>query len=394
MTQTSRGKLDRLRRTPAGSTLCALDGYGLRSPWPARPTLAPRTRFLFIGSRLCSALPSDPASRLGPGASLTLRLHQAGWRTCTSELSSMLGTPRVRVAARPSPRLASLPPTALRTARWDPVARSHTTRRPQARRFTPRLTRHPAVRTTAAERSLPVPGRPCLRGAGSSRSPPLPGPFADRRARAERQRVCRRIVPAGAATACPAPRRQGHPETGDLSARSVLAADPRESVYWALSPAGGSSSLNRHARRAARGSGGLPDRHQWPGADRQGLPATGRAPRGSRGRGAERPRRAVPAGPSTAPRFALRPPRSRRARRRSVDPPRRRARDALHAGAGTGGDPLGRERGRSRSRGHGLLHDAGGRVGPPRRGGRAGHHLGALGRRRSHRVLRRQPRAV
>ena len=38
----------------------------------------PRIRFLFIGSRLCSTLPSDPASRRRPCASLILHRHQAG----------------------------------------------------------------------------------------------------------------------------------------------------------------------------------------------------------------------------------------------------------------------------------------------------------------------------
>src|SRR5439155_15681120 len=74
--QISRGKLNRLWCTTAGSTLRVLDGYGLRDKSPARPTLAPRIRFLFIGSHLCSALPSDPASRRRPCASLTLHLHQ------------------------------------------------------------------------------------------------------------------------------------------------------------------------------------------------------------------------------------------------------------------------------------------------------------------------------
>ena len=37
-TQTSQGKSDRLRRTPAGSTAVALDGYGLRDQLSARPT--------------------------------------------------------------------------------------------------------------------------------------------------------------------------------------------------------------------------------------------------------------------------------------------------------------------------------------------------------------------
>src|ERR1700676_3436312 len=64
--QISRGKLNRLRCTTAGSTLRALDGCGLRDTLPARPALAPPIRFLFIGSHLCSTLPSDPASRRQP----------------------------------------------------------------------------------------------------------------------------------------------------------------------------------------------------------------------------------------------------------------------------------------------------------------------------------------
>jgi hypothetical protein len=61
--QISRGKFNRLLRTVAGSTLCVLDGYGLRGKLPARPTLTPCIRFLSIDSRICSTLPSDPASR-------------------------------------------------------------------------------------------------------------------------------------------------------------------------------------------------------------------------------------------------------------------------------------------------------------------------------------------
>src|SRR5271165_5262506 len=49
-------------------------------------------RFLFIGSRLCSTLLSDPVSRRRPCASLSLLLHQDGKRTFTSKLSNMLGT--------------------------------------------------------------------------------------------------------------------------------------------------------------------------------------------------------------------------------------------------------------------------------------------------------------
>src|SRR6266850_1350241 len=52
----------------------------------------PRIQFLFIGSRLCSTLPSDLTSRLGPCASLSLHLHLVVKRTCTSKLSIMLGT--------------------------------------------------------------------------------------------------------------------------------------------------------------------------------------------------------------------------------------------------------------------------------------------------------------
>jgi hypothetical protein len=46
--QISWGKLSRLLRTAAGSTLRTLDGYGLRGKLPARPALAPGTRFLSI----------------------------------------------------------------------------------------------------------------------------------------------------------------------------------------------------------------------------------------------------------------------------------------------------------------------------------------------------------
>src|SRR5262249_26765519 len=49
-------------------------------------------RFLFIGSRFCSTLLSDPASRRRPCASLSLHLHQVLKRTFTSQLSNMLGT--------------------------------------------------------------------------------------------------------------------------------------------------------------------------------------------------------------------------------------------------------------------------------------------------------------
>src|SRR5208283_5143062 len=52
----------------------------------------PHIRFLFIGSRVCSTLLSDPASRRRRCASLSLHLHQVVKRTFTSKLSNMLGT--------------------------------------------------------------------------------------------------------------------------------------------------------------------------------------------------------------------------------------------------------------------------------------------------------------
>ena len=70
--QISRGKFDRLPCIAAESTFCALDGNGLRETEPARPTLTPYIRFLFIGAHFCSTLPSDPASRRRPCVSLTL----------------------------------------------------------------------------------------------------------------------------------------------------------------------------------------------------------------------------------------------------------------------------------------------------------------------------------
>src|ERR1017187_8690819 len=52
----------------------------------------PRIRFLSIGSRLCSTLLSDPASRRRPCASLSLLLHQDVKGTYTPKLLNMLGT--------------------------------------------------------------------------------------------------------------------------------------------------------------------------------------------------------------------------------------------------------------------------------------------------------------
>src|SRR6516162_2990918 len=47
-----------------------------------RPTL-PHIRFLFVGSRLCSTLPSDGPSRFRPCALLVLHLHQVAQGTFT-----------------------------------------------------------------------------------------------------------------------------------------------------------------------------------------------------------------------------------------------------------------------------------------------------------------------
>src|SRR5215471_18982590 len=88
----SRGKLDRLLRTTTEFTLCALDRYGLRDHLPARPTLTPLIRFLYIGSHICSTLPSEPVLRRRPCASISLHPYQVVKRTYTFKLSNMLGT--------------------------------------------------------------------------------------------------------------------------------------------------------------------------------------------------------------------------------------------------------------------------------------------------------------
>src|ERR1044071_7743060 len=55
----------------------------------------PPIRFLFVGSRVCSTLPSDGPSRdlICPCASLALRLHQAVQGTFTPKLLNMPDTP-------------------------------------------------------------------------------------------------------------------------------------------------------------------------------------------------------------------------------------------------------------------------------------------------------------
>jgi len=63
----------------------------------------PLIRFLYIGSHVCSTLPSDPASRRRPCASLSLHPHQVVKGTFTPKLSNMLGTQRERGTAYGSP---------------------------------------------------------------------------------------------------------------------------------------------------------------------------------------------------------------------------------------------------------------------------------------------------
>ena len=66
----------------------------------------PQIQFLYIGSRLCSALLSGPASRrvlFHPCASLSLHVHHVVKRTFTSKRSNMLGTHRKGPGSAPGP---------------------------------------------------------------------------------------------------------------------------------------------------------------------------------------------------------------------------------------------------------------------------------------------------
>src|SRR5713101_248991 len=71
--------LTAFRTQPPEFTWGALDGYGLRESHArssrARP---PQIRFLYIGSCVCSTLPSDPTSRLVTPLRLATHLHQVG----------------------------------------------------------------------------------------------------------------------------------------------------------------------------------------------------------------------------------------------------------------------------------------------------------------------------
>ena len=97
----------RVCRTQRGPPEVSSDAFPAHLPdLPPRPLMTmdfavirllvqpgrPHIRCLSIRSRFCSTLPSDPASRRRPCASLALRRHQAGQRTSTSKLPNMLGT--------------------------------------------------------------------------------------------------------------------------------------------------------------------------------------------------------------------------------------------------------------------------------------------------------------
>jgi hypothetical protein len=103
----SRGKTDRAARPPdlPPQSLMAVDfaiiGSFIRSG-------RPRIRFLSIGPRLCSTLPSDPASRRCPCASLILRHHQAGWRTSTSQADHARHTEKSSAGARLLPAVENV----------------------------------------------------------------------------------------------------------------------------------------------------------------------------------------------------------------------------------------------------------------------------------------------
>ena len=68
---------------PLEFTIPALDGYGLRYLMLTRPAFSPVIQFLFVGSYLCSTLPSDPTSRWMPLRFSSLHLHQVGKGTLT-----------------------------------------------------------------------------------------------------------------------------------------------------------------------------------------------------------------------------------------------------------------------------------------------------------------------
>ena len=91
------------RRSPGVSSAVFTAHPPDLQPWPLmdmdfavkclliRPEL-PHIRFLFVGSRLRSTLPSDATSRCRPCASLALHLHQVVQETFTPRLPNMPST--------------------------------------------------------------------------------------------------------------------------------------------------------------------------------------------------------------------------------------------------------------------------------------------------------------
>src|ERR1700688_2564078 len=98
--QTSWGKLSRLPRTVAESTLRIFDGYGLRGTLPARPTLAPCIRFCPSTHAFARCFLQTPPRGGSPCTLLALHLHQVGQKTFTSKLLSMPSTQRTRSRGR------------------------------------------------------------------------------------------------------------------------------------------------------------------------------------------------------------------------------------------------------------------------------------------------------
>src|SRR5258707_2870245 len=91
MQQLSRDKFDRFPRATTRFTLCVLDRYGLLDHWPARPTLAPQIRFLYIWLALLLHASFRPHLTVTPLRFATLHLHQVG--TGLSPVSCLHGVP-------------------------------------------------------------------------------------------------------------------------------------------------------------------------------------------------------------------------------------------------------------------------------------------------------------
>jgi len=89
-------KFDRLPYATAEFTASALDGYGLRDHWPARP--APYASHPVLVHRLVRFVPlffQTPPRDDALALHYHFNLHQVGKRTFTFELSNMLGTPKI-----------------------------------------------------------------------------------------------------------------------------------------------------------------------------------------------------------------------------------------------------------------------------------------------------------